>query len=129
MIGLFWNIRGLNKIGRLPALIGRIRSTHADVVGIIETKKESFTPGYLKSLSGNVPFKWFWLPAKGTAGGILAGCNSDKYIAYVCDSLEFSISLMIKDCKTDFYWKLVIVYGSPYENGKLDFLNELNEIM
>jgi hypothetical protein len=43
MIGLFWNIRGLNKTRRQAALIGRIRSSHADTVGIIETKKESFT--------------------------------------------------------------------------------------
>lgn len=32
MIGLFWNIRGLNKLERLYALIGRIRSTHADIL-------------------------------------------------------------------------------------------------
>jgi hypothetical protein len=39
MIGMFWNIRGLNKLGRQPALVSRIRGTQADVVGIIETKK------------------------------------------------------------------------------------------
>jgi hypothetical protein len=27
MIGLFWNIRGLGKIGRLPALANRIRES------------------------------------------------------------------------------------------------------
>jgi hypothetical protein len=47
MIGLFWDIRGLKKNERLPALVSRIRSTHADVIGVIETKKESFTPGHL----------------------------------------------------------------------------------
>ena len=57
MIGLFWNIRGLGKIGRLPALINRTRSTRADFVRVMETKKESFTPGYLRSLTGNVPFE------------------------------------------------------------------------
>jgi hypothetical protein len=39
MIGLFWNIRGLGKIGRVPALVSRIRDNHVDVVGVIETKK------------------------------------------------------------------------------------------
>lgn len=47
MIGLFWNIRGLGKVGRFTALMNRIRSTHADFVGITETKKETFSPGYL----------------------------------------------------------------------------------
>lgn len=123
MIGLFWNIRGLNKLGRLPALISRIRSTHADIVGVIETKKELFTQGYLKTLAGNTPFSWFSLLVKGTAGGILVGCNNNKYI------LNFSISLMISDVKTGFCWKLVVVYGSPYETGKLDFLTEIDEVM
>lgn len=56
MIGLFWNIRGLNKLGRVPALISRIRSTRADIVGVIETKKEVFSQGFLKTLAGNTPF-------------------------------------------------------------------------
>jgi hypothetical protein len=119
----------LNKLGRLPALISRIRSTHADIVGVIETKKELFTQGYLKTLAGNTTFSWFSLPAKGTAGGILVGCNSNKFSASTCDILNFSVSLMISDVKTGFCWKLVVVYGSPYETGKLDFLAEIDEVM
>ena len=41
MIGLFWNIRGLGKIERLPALINRTRSTRADFVHVMETKSLS----------------------------------------------------------------------------------------
>ena len=95
MIGLFWNIRGLGKIGRLPALVNRIRSTRADFVGIIETKKESFTPGYLRSLSANMPFEWFYLPAKKSAGGILVGSNSDRFSATLVSTLDFSVSNML----------------------------------
>jgi hypothetical protein len=29
----------MNKLGRLPALLGRIKGSHADFVGIMETKK------------------------------------------------------------------------------------------
>lgn len=56
MIGLLWNIRGMNKVGRLPALIGKIRDSHADFVGIMETKKCFFSDGLLKTLSSNTPF-------------------------------------------------------------------------
>jgi hypothetical protein len=42
MVGLFWNIRGLGKTGRFPTLVDRIKSTHADFVGITETKKGVF---------------------------------------------------------------------------------------
>jgi hypothetical protein len=56
MIGLFWNIRGHGQVGRVPALVSRIRDNHVDVVGVIETKKNIFTPGFLRSLTGNIPF-------------------------------------------------------------------------
>lgn len=42
MIDLFWNIRGLGQIGRIPALTSRIRDNHVDFVCIIETKKSEF---------------------------------------------------------------------------------------
>ena len=110
-------------------MISRVRSTHADIVGVIETKKEFFIQGYLKTLADNTPFSWFSLPAKDTAGGILVGCNSNKFSASVCDILNFSVSLIISDVKTGFCWKLVVVYGSPYETGKLEFLTEIDEVM
>ena len=58
MNGLLWNIRGLGKLGRIPALVSRIRDYHADFVGISETKKDFFSPGFLRSFTGNVPFDW-----------------------------------------------------------------------
>jgi len=89
MIGLFWNIRGLGKLGRLPALVSRIKDSHADIVGILETKKDNFTPGFLKSLTGLTPFDWTYLPARGSAGGILVGANSDLFKLTVGDILDF----------------------------------------
>lgn len=128
MIGLFWNIRGLGKIGRLPALRGRIASTRADFVGIMETKKDLFTLGYLKSLT-NTPFDQFYLPAKNTVGGILVGCNSDKFATTLVATLDFTVSVMLLDKKTGFSWKLVVVYGSAYEEGKEEFISELHQVL
>jgi hypothetical protein len=62
-------MRGMGQIGRIPALVSKIKESHADFVGIMENKKESFSPGLLKSLTGTSPFSWFHLPAKGSAGG------------------------------------------------------------
>ena len=129
MIGLFWNTRGLGKIGRLPALINWIRSTRADFVGIMKMKEESFTPGYLRSLTGNVPFEWFYLPTKKSAGGILVGSDSHKIFSTLISTLDFSVSIMLQDKKIGFSQKLVVVYGSPYEEGKESFINELHSIM
>jgi hypothetical protein len=45
MICLSWNIRGRGQIGRVPTLVSRIRDNLVDIVGIMETKKNSFTSG------------------------------------------------------------------------------------
>lgn len=75
MKGLFWNIRGMGKLGRVPALVSRLRENHVDFAGIVETKKESFTPGFLRALTGNTPFRWCHQPARGSGRGILLSVN------------------------------------------------------
>jgi hypothetical protein len=125
MIGLFWNIRGLVLIGRVPALTSRIRENHVDFVGVLE-KKNMFTQGFLRSLTGSVPFNWFYQPAVGAASGILVGVNDDLYVATLSQILRFLVSIMVMDKKkTVFNWKLVVVYGSPCEDGKQEFIDEL----
>lgn len=126
MIGLLWNIRGLGVIGRVPAIVSRMKENHMDFVGVMETKKENFTPGFLRSLTGNIPFSWHYQPANRTAGGILIGANSDLFVVTVGQLLDFSISVMLMDKKTGFSWKLIVVYGSPYEDGKQNFIDELH---
>lgn len=50
MKGLFWNIRGMGQMGRVPALVGKIRDIHLDFFGIVETKKIQLS-NWLPSLS------------------------------------------------------------------------------
>jgi hypothetical protein len=47
----------------------------------------------------------------------------------VCEILRFSVSVMLSDIKIGFSWKLVVVYSSPYEEGKQAFLGELHSVM
>jgi hypothetical protein len=129
MIGLFWNIRGMGLPGRIPALVSKIRSNHVDFVGVMETKKTTFTSGFLRSLTGNIPFEWHFLPAIGSAGGILVGANSELFSVTVGDIQKYSVSAFLQDRKIGFNWRLVVVYGSPYEEGKQDFLEELHKVM
>jgi len=129
MIGLLWSIRGLGKIGRVPALVGKIRDNHVDFVGIMETKKKEFSSGFLKSLTWNVPFNWCQLEAQGTAGGILVGANSDVFTITVLEILKFSTSVMLTNKKNNFSWKLIVIYGPAYEDRKVEFLDELQHIM
>jgi hypothetical protein len=121
MIGLFWNIRGLVLIGRVPALTSRIRENHVDFVGVLE-KKNMFTQGFLRSLTGSVPFNWFYQPAVGAASGILVGVNDDLYVATLSQILRFLVSIMVMDKKKLFLtgsWWLSMVLHVKMENRSL----------
>lgn len=65
----------------------------------------------------------------GTAGGILVGVNADLFVSTLSQILKFTVSIMILDKRSGFNWKLVVVYGSPYEEGKQEFLEELHKVM
>jgi len=129
MIGLIWNIRGLGKIGKTPALVSRIRDNHVNFMGVMETKKKDFSSGFLKSLTSNIPFNCCHLEAKGSARGILVGANADMFNMVVGDILDFTVSVMFT-CKTSgFVWKFIAVYGPAYEDLKQSFLDELDFVM
>jgi hypothetical protein len=51
MIGAFWNVRGLNKTGRLSCLSDFIKQYKLDFVGIIETKKASIDDSFLRAVA------------------------------------------------------------------------------
>jgi exonuclease III len=92
MIGAFWNIRGLNKEGRLQCLAYFVKDNSLDFVGIQETKKEIFNESFLSYIHKN--FFWHSLPATGSAGGILVGLNDRKFEVLACMNGEFCVSVM-----------------------------------
>jgi hypothetical protein len=97
MVGLFWNIRGLGLPGRIPVPVNKIGSNHTDFLGVVETKKEHFSEGLLRSLTGNVPFKWHSLPAVGNARGILVGAKFEVFNCTKSDVLRFSTLVILQE--------------------------------
>ena len=126
MIGGFWNIRGLNKSGRLDCISDFISYNNLDFVCLCETKKEHFTTA-LKSINRN--FNWQWMPAKGTAGGILFGIKNMAAKIISCQYKEFCLSIMLKNSTDDMLWRLIVIYGSPYEEGKQRFIDEIHNML
>lgn len=95
----------------------------------METKKDFFSPGRLRSFTGNVPFRWEYLKARGSAGGILVGANSELFTMSNVITLKFSVSVVLTNKVSSFAFKWITVYGSAYDNGKQEFLDELEMIM
>jgi hypothetical protein len=67
--------------------------------------------------------------AVGSAGGILIGVNTQVFSVTESDILKYSTSVFMQDIRTSFKWKLVVIYGSTYEEGKQEFIDELHQIM
>lgn len=59
----------------------------------------------------------------------MLGCDANKFNMSNSKSRKFTLSWMLQEKKNSFSWKIVVVYGSPYEEGKQEFLDELEEVM
>lgn len=128
MNALFWNVRGIAAASRKTLILDTIQKRHPSIVGFQETKKESFSDSYLKSLSRSCNFSWNHLPANGTAGGILMGVDLDAFDIVSWNILNFSITCKVKLIGKNTEFRIVTVYGSSYEEGKEEFIFELHSL-
>jgi hypothetical protein len=71
-------------------------------------------------------YRWNWLPTKGTDGGILVGINNDLFDICRCVIHTFSVSILLKNKTDGVVWRFISVYGSAYDERKLEFINELH---
>jgi hypothetical protein len=127
MIGTFWNIRALNKTGRLKCISEFISLNKLEFVGFQETKKEFLSNNVLNAINKN--FSWNYIPAKGSAGGILVGVKQDSLEVLGWQGLKYCAVLIIRNIIDKFTWRLIVVYGSPYDETKLEFIDELHLVM
>lgn len=77
----------------------------------------------------NKDFVWHCLPANGTVGGILVGLNTRKFEALAWQNTKYCVSAMIQNSDDKLIWRFISVYGSPYEEGKSEFIQELHTLL
>ena len=126
MICAFWNSRDVAALGRKQCIDDTIVPLHVDYIGFQETKRQNFSPSFLKNLLGNKKFAWNHLPVVGTTGGILVGVNNDCFDVISWDIRRFSVSVIVNIKNMDKIIRITIVYGSAYEDGKQAFTSELH---
>jgi len=74
-------------------------------------------------------FNWNYLPAEGTAGGILVGFSERKFEVLAWKIGVYSVAAIVRNCHDNFVWRLIMVYGSPYDEEKQEFINELENLL
>ena len=128
VVALFWNPRGLNRPDKFIRVHDLIREICPDIICFSKTKKVDFTTMQLQQLDPHDKFCWRWLSANDTAGGIIVGISVDLFDVISWDIHLFSVSALLKCKKDGTIWKLISVYGSAYEEHKLEFINELHNV-
>jgi exonuclease III len=106
-----------------------IRDTCPDLISFSETKKADFSGFQIQSIDCYNVYTWNWLPADGTAGGILVGVKEDSFEVISWEIFKYCVSVIIRDRKNGGVWRFVSVYGSSYDEFKLEFINELHNVM
>jgi hypothetical protein len=61
--------------------------------------------------------------------GVLIGVREGDLVVSNVSCLKYSASCMILYRKKNIDWKLVVVYGSPYDEGKVEFIDELHSVL
>jgi hypothetical protein len=87
------------------------------------------TEAAVRWLTSHVDFTWNFLPGRGTSRWILLGVRDESLLVTNVAILKSSVSCMLVDRRTNFSWKLVVVYGSPYEEMKMEFVDELHLVV
>jgi hypothetical protein len=72
---------------------------------------------------------WNYGPTKGSAGGILVGFKATTVEIVSWQNFKFCATTVVRNLNDKFTWRLIVVYGSPDEEHKLDFLVELDLVM
>ena len=62
------------------------------------------------------------LPATGTAVGILVGVEQDVFEVISWSHFNFSVSCELKHKALGHVFRVIVVYGSSYEEGKAAFI-------
>jgi hypothetical protein len=72
---------------------------------------------------------WNFILVVGSARGILVGLRSLCFELISWEASRYCVVAIIKNCDDKFTWRLIVMYGSPYDSNKLEFLEELDFIL
>jgi hypothetical protein len=129
VVGLIWNPRGLNRPDKLPRVHELIGETCLDLISFSESKKADFFDAQIQSIDCCNMYIWNWLPTVGTTGGILVGVKEDSFEVISWEIFKYCVLVIIRDRKNHSVWRFVSIYGSSYDEFKLEFINELHNVL
>jgi hypothetical protein len=82
---------------------------------------------FLDSVSKGI--NWSYIPAMGIKGGSLVGLKSQVFEVVSWQPFKFCAMVVVNNLRGNFIWRLIVVYGSAYDEHKMEFLEELHSVI
>ena len=119
-----WNPRGLNNRARRLVVKAAVADAMASVVCVSESKLQVVNPFVINETFGARFDGFAYLPAVGTAGGIVVAWASEDVRVLSSRVDRFSVSINLSVEGGDPWW-LTTVYGPAVDGLKAEFLAEI----
>jgi len=74
-----WNIRGIGAEAKKVTVKKLINAEKIDMMGLVETKHNTFSPWLISKLWGHHNIGWAHIPAENSSGGILVSWHHDSF--------------------------------------------------
>lgn len=122
-----WNVKGLGRPAKRFLVKDFLNLYFADMCCLEESKLEEIFLATWHKIDGSWLDQFFFLPAKGTAGGIIMGWNSLAFTDKLASVGSFSLTIEFCSKRDNFKWHCTSVYDPNAQTQKHDFWDELRE--
>ncbi|XP_016447882.2 uncharacterized protein LOC107772940 [Nicotiana tabacum] len=124
---LSWNVRGMNDPNKRAIIKVGVREWGANLVCFQETKMEVLSDAIVRSVWGGSWVKYDWVPAVGSAGGILLMWDDRSLEVKEIGKGVFSLAALVKDRVSGVEWGFGGVYGPVGERVQGVFLGRTGQ--
>ncbi|KAH7677449.1 DNase I-like protein [Dioscorea alata] len=122
---LNWNVRGLGMSSKRFLVKDFLHLHHADICCLQETKLHAIDPQTWRAISGPRLDQFSFIPADGSAGGILIGWDRSLFTGKEIFRGSFSLSIEFLNRSNNVSWVCTSVYGPCDRQRKPGFWNEI----
>jgi exonuclease III len=125
---LCWNIRGMNADDKCLALSNKIEECGCSIICLQETKKSHFDHSFIRKFAPRRFDKFEFVPSRGASGGLIIIWCSSLFSGLVIHNEIFALTISFQSTKSQHTFKLSNIYGPCSGEGRIDFVNWLENI-
>lgn len=104
-----WNVRGLGKPAKRFLVKDFLNMHYADICCLQESKLDQISPALWREIGGRRLDEFYFIPARGSAGGIIIGWNSAILSGAILFKGTFSLTMEFYSKNVNVTWRCTTV--------------------